>query len=84
MAQLKTLDNMLYGDYAVIFWLRVIIGVLLALFFLAGLVWSLKKNDIAKASMFTRCICVIIGEILGRIVFFGANVPLREVIPYIM
>ncbi len=53
---------------------------------LAVLVLPLTKKDISKASVltFTLFLCVLIGEILGRAVFFGANVPLGEVMPYII
>ena len=80
IVQLETLTNMLSGDYATLFWARVIIGVVLALVCLAGLVLPLKKKDMAKASAFTLALfaCVIIGAILGQLIFFGANVPLSK------
>ncbi|MBA7527973.1 hypothetical protein ES705_20155 [subsurface metagenome] len=86
MAQLETLKNMLHGDYTTLFWARVVIGVVLTLVCLAVLILPLKKKDISKASVLTCAVfvCALIGEILGRIVFFGANVPLSEVMPYIL
>ncbi|MCK4475540.1 MAG: dimethyl sulfoxide reductase anchor subunit [Methanophagales archaeon] len=86
LAQAKTLENMLHGDYTALFWSRVVIGVILTLVCLTALVLPLKKKDISKASALTFAVfvCALIGELLGRAVFFGANVPLGEVMPYII
>lgn len=86
IAQLETLTNMLHGDYTTLFYARVIIGVVLTLICLAALVLPLKKKDISKASALTFAVflCALIGELLGRAVLFGANVPLGEVMPYII
>ncbi len=86
MAQLETLTNMLHGDYTALFYARVIIGVVLTLVCLVALILPLKKKDITKASVLTFAVfmCALIGELLGRAVFFGANVPLGEVMPYII
>jgi DMSO reductase anchor subunit len=86
VAQLETLTNMLHGDYTTLFWSRVIIGVVLTLICLVALILPLKKKDISKASVLTFAVflCALIGELLGRAVFFGVNVPLGEVMPYII
>ncbi|MCD6599004.1 MAG: dimethyl sulfoxide reductase anchor subunit [Dehalococcoidia bacterium] len=86
LAQAETLENMLHGDYTTLFYARVIIGVVLTLVCLAALILPLKKKDISKASALTFAVfvCVLIGELLGRAVFFGANVPLGEVMPYVL
>ncbi|MGB2727809.1 MAG: DmsC/YnfH family molybdoenzyme membrane anchor subunit [Halobacteriota archaeon] len=85
VAQLETLTSMLQGEYTMLFYARMIIGVGLALVCLAALVLPLRKNDMAKASALTIALfaLVIIGEILGRMVFFGTNVSLGEVMPNI-
>lgn len=86
IAQLETLTNMLHGDYTTLFYARVTIGVVLTLICLAALILPLKKKDISKASVLTFAVflCALIGELLGRAVFFGANVPLGEVMPYVI
>jgi len=86
LAQAKTLENMLHGDYTALFYARVVIGVILTLVCLAALILPLKKKDISKASALTFAVflCALIGELLGRAVFFGANVPLGEIMPYII
>ena len=86
LAQANTLENMLHGDYTALFYARVVIGVILTLVCLAALILPLKKKDISKASVLTLAVfvCALIGELLGRAVFFGANVPLGEVMPYII
>ncbi|MGB2842658.1 MAG: DmsC/YnfH family molybdoenzyme membrane anchor subunit [Halobacteriota archaeon] len=85
VAQLETLTSMLQGEYAMLFYARMIIGVGLALVCLAALVLPLRKKDMAKASALTIALfaVLIIGEILGRMVFFGTNVSLGEVMPNI-
>ena len=86
LAQAETLKNMLHGDYTTLFYARVVIGVVLTLVCLAALILPLKKKDISKASVLTLAVflCALIGELLGRAVFFGANVPLGEVMPYVL
>ena len=86
LAQAGTLENMLHGDYTALFYARVVIGVILTLVCLAALVLPLKKKDISKASVLTLAVflCALIGELLGRAVFFGANVSLGEVMPYVL
>ncbi len=86
LAQANTLENMLHGDYTALFYARVVIGVILTLVCLAALILPLKKKDISKASALTFAVfvCALIGELLGRAVFFGANVPLGEVMPYVL
>ena len=86
LAQAGTLENMLHGDYTALFYARVVIGVILTLVCLAALILPLKKKDISKASVLTLAVfvCALIGELLGRAVFFGANVSLGEVMPYVL
>jgi DMSO reductase anchor subunit len=85
VAQTETLTSMKTGEYATLYIARWVIGVGLALVCLAAVVLPLKKKDLAKASALTIALfaVVLIGEILGRAVFFGANVPLSEVMPNI-
>ena len=86
LAQAETLKNMLHGDYTALFYARVVIGVILTFVCLAALILPLKKKDISKASVLTFAVfvCALIGELLGRAVFFGANVSLGEVMPYVL
>ncbi|MDI6885329.1 MAG: dimethyl sulfoxide reductase anchor subunit [archaeon] len=81
----KTLASMLEGDYATLYLARWVIGVGLALIFTVALALPLKKRSMAVASALAILlfIVVLIGEIMGRTVFFGTNVPLREVFPNI-
>ncbi len=85
VAQTETLTSMKTGEYATLYIARWVIGVGLALVCLAAVVLPLRKKDLAKASALTIALfaVVLIGEILGRTVFFGANVPLGEVMPNI-
>ncbi|RZN40386.1 MAG: hypothetical protein EFT35_02950 [Methanophagales archaeon ANME-1-THS] len=85
-AQDAAREDMLAGEHAPFLWLRVVIGIGLVLVCLAALAVALVKNSIAKASFMVMLVfaCAFIGEILGRIVFFGANVPLGEVIPCVL
>jgi DMSO reductase anchor subunit len=85
-AQDATREDILAGEHAPFLWLRVVIGIGLVLVCLAAFAVALVKNSIAKASFLVILVfaCAFIGEVLGRIVFFGANVPLGEVIPYVL
>jgi DMSO reductase anchor subunit len=86
IAQDATREDMLAGEHAPFLWLRVVIGIGLVLVCLVALAVALVKNSISKASFLVILVfaCAFIGELLGRIVFFGANVPLGEVIPYVL
>jgi DMSO reductase anchor subunit len=85
VAQTETLTSMKTGEYATLYLARWVIGVGMALVCLAAVVLPLKKKDLAKASALTIVLfaVVLIGEIIGRTVFFGANVPLGEIMPNI-
>jgi DMSO reductase anchor subunit len=82
VAQDETLEMMLVGEYATFYMARWVIGVGLALIFTLALALPLKKKNMATASALAVLlfIVVLIGEILGRTVFFGTNVPLGHVI----
>ena len=83
VAQLETLDSMLEGEYATLYMARWIIGVGLALICAIALALPLTKKNMAMASMIAIVlfIVVLIGEIMGRTVLFGTNVPLGTVLP---
>jgi DMSO reductase anchor subunit len=85
VAQDETLEMMLVGEYATFYMARWVIGVGLALIFTLALALPLKKKNMATASALAVLlfIVVLIGEILGRTVFFGTNVPLGHVMPNI-
>jgi DMSO reductase anchor subunit len=85
VAQMETLDSMLEGDYASLYMGRWVIGVGLALICTIALALPLSKKNMAMASMIVIVlfIVVLIGEIMGRAVFFGTNVPLGTVLPNI-
>jgi DMSO reductase anchor subunit len=85
VAQDETLEMMLAGEYATFYMARWVIGVGLALIFTVALALPLKKKNLATASAlaFLLFIVVFIGEILGRVVLFGTNVPLGHVMPNI-
>jgi len=85
IAQEMTLANILNGELTTVFWLYVIIGLILTLILIAAVAASMKK-DLSKAAALSILLflAVLIGEILGRIVFFGANVTLGEVMPYVI
>ena len=84
-AQMKTLESMLEGDYATLYMARWVIGVGLALICTIALALPLTKKNMAMASMLVIVlfIVVLIGELMGRAVFFGTNVPLGTVLPNI-
>lgn len=85
VAQEETLKMMLEGEYATFYMARWVVGVGLALIFTVALALPLKKKSMATASALAILlfIVVLIGEILGRTVFFGTNVPLGHVMPNI-
>ncbi|MDI6811465.1 MAG: hypothetical protein QMD80_07345, partial [archaeon] len=85
VAQHETLKSMLEGGYATLYLARWVIGVGLALIFTLALALPLKKKSMAVASAIAILlfIVVLIGELMGRTVFFGTNVPLGEVLPNI-
>jgi DMSO reductase anchor subunit len=85
VAQIETLDSMLEGDYATLYMARWVIGVGLALICAIALALPLTKKNMAMASMIAIVlfIVVLIGEIMGRAVLFGTNVPLGTVLPNI-
>jgi DMSO reductase anchor subunit len=74
---------LLATEYASLNLARWIIGVGLALIFAIVLVFPLKKKNMAAASGITVLLflVVLIGELIGRTVFFGTNVPTGEVMP---
>jgi anaerobic dimethyl sulfoxide reductase subunit C (anchor subunit) len=81
----ETLAGMKTGDYATFYMVRWVIGVGLALICTIALALPLKKKSMATASALAILlfIVVLIGELLGRTVFFGTNVPLGHVMPNI-
>jgi DMSO reductase anchor subunit len=83
MAQHETLEGMLRGDYAMFYMARWVVGVGLALVCALALALPLKKKSMATAAAIAVVlfILVLIGEILGRAVLFGTNVPLGHVLP---
>lgn len=85
LAQGMTLASILSGEMTTFFWLYLIIGFILSVILVAA-VAALRKKDVSKAAVLSILLfaSVLIGEILGRIVFFGANVPLGEVMPYVI
>jgi DMSO reductase anchor subunit len=82
IAQKMTLMNILSGEMTTVFWLYVAIGFIVTVILVAAVAAFLKK-DVSKAAVLSILLfaTVLIGELLGRIVLFGANVPLGEVIP---
>jgi len=82
VAQHETL-SMLSGEYSTLYMARWVIGVGLALICTIALALPLKKKSMATASMIAIVlfIVVLIGEIMGRTVMFGTNVPLGDVLP---
>ncbi|HUV80006.1 MAG TPA: DmsC/YnfH family molybdoenzyme membrane anchor subunit [Candidatus Bathyarchaeia archaeon] len=84
VAQHETL-SMLSGEYSTLYMARWVIGVGLALICTIALALPLKKKSMATASMIAIVlfIVVLIGELMGRTVMFGTNVPLGDVLPNI-
>jgi DMSO reductase anchor subunit len=82
-AQQETLKGMLEGDYATFYMARWVVGVGLALVCALALALPLKKKSMATAAAITVVLFlfVLIGEIMGRAVLFGTNVPLGHVLP---
>ena len=82
VAQHETL-SMLSGEYSTLYMARWVIGVGLALICTIALALPLKKKSMATASMIAIVlfIVVLIGELMGRTVMFGTNVPLGDVLP---
>jgi len=85
LAQGMTLASILSGEMTTFFWLYLVIGFILSVILVAA-VATLRKKDVSKAAVLSILLfaSVLIGEILGRIVFFGASVPLGEVMPYVI
>ncbi len=80
IAQEMTLTNILSGEMTTVFWLYVTIGFILTVILIAAVAAFLKK-DVSKAAVLSIILfaSVLVGELLGRLVFFGANVPLGVV-----
>lgn len=81
-----TLESMLSGEYAMLFLSRIIIGIFVTLILLVGVMLSLKAENLSRAATLTLGIfaSVLIGEILGRTLFFEfshASAYLFEAIP---
>lgn len=79
-------ENMLAGEYAVPFLMRMIIGIAVTLILLVGVMLSLKAENVSRAATLTLGILasVIIGEVMGRVLFFEfthLNAYLFEAIP---
>jgi DMSO reductase anchor subunit len=85
VAQHETLDLMRTGEYATINMARWAIGVGLALILTIVLAFPLKKENMAAAAgiAVVLFIVVLIGELMGRAVLFGTNVPVGHVLPNI-
>ena len=85
VAQQETLTSMLSGEYSTLYMARWVVGVGLALICTIALALPLRNKSIATASMIAIVlfIVVFIGEIMGRTVMFGTNVPLGHVLPNI-
>jgi DMSO reductase anchor subunit len=85
VAQHETLTSMLSGEYSTLYMARWVIGVGLALLCTVALALPLKKKNMATASMIAIAlfVVVLIGELMGRTVMFGTNVPLGQVLPNI-
>lgn len=85
LAQGMTLMNILNGEMKTVFWLYVAIGFILAVILAAAVAVFLKK-DVSKAAVLSIILfaSVFVGELMGRLVLFGANVPLSEVMPYVI
>jgi len=81
----ETLAGMKTGDYATFYMARWVLGVVLALICTIALALPLKKKNMATASALAVLlfIVVLIGELMGRAVLFGTNVPLGHVMPNI-
>jgi anaerobic dimethyl sulfoxide reductase subunit C (anchor subunit) len=82
VAQEETLRGMLSGEYATLYMARWVVGVGLALICAIALALPLTKKNMAMASMIVIVlfVFVLIGEIMGRAVFFGTNVPVGELL----
>lgn len=81
-----TLEGMLSGEYAMLFLPRIIIGIVVTLILLVGVMLSLKAENMPRAAnlMLGIFASVLIGEILGRMLFFEfahASAYLFEAIP---
>jgi len=85
VAQQKTLDLMQTGEYATFNMARWALGVGLALILTIVLALPLKKKNMAMAAMIVVVlfIVVLVGELMGRAVMFGTNVPMGQVLPNI-
>ena len=85
VAQQKTLTSMLSGEYSTLYMARWIIGVGLALLCTIALALPLRNKSMATASMIAIVLFIVVfsGEVMGRTVLFGTNVPLGELMPNI-
>lgn len=85
LAQGMTRANILSGEMTTIFWLYIAIGFILTVILVAAVAAFLKK-DVSKAAVLSIILfaSVLVGELMGRLVLFGANVPLGEVMPYVI
>lgn len=73
------------GEYATLYMARWVIGVGLALVLSVALALPLKSKSMATASAIAIVlfIVVFVGELMGRAVLFGTNVPIGELMPNI-
>ena len=73
---------MLSGEYATLYMARWVVGVGLAFICAIALALPLTKKNMAMASMIAIVlfVFVLIGEIMGRAVMFGTNVPVGELL----
>ena len=81
-----TLESMLAGEYATLFFMRLIIGIAVTLILLVGVMLSLKAENLSRATTLMMGIfaSVLIGELLGRMLFFEfshASAYLFQAIP---
>ena len=85
VAQHETLTSMLSGEYSTLYMARWVVGVGLALICAIALALPLTKKNMAMASMIAIVlfVFVLIGELMGRAVMFGTNVPMGEILPNI-
>jgi DMSO reductase anchor subunit len=79
-------ESMLSGEYAVLFLMRMIIGIAVTLILLVGVMLSLKADNLSRAATLMLGIfaSLLIGELLGRILFFEfshASAYLFQAIP---
>lgn len=70
--------DVLAGDYSVVFWAHYGIGVLLPLAVVAMTAQSARLRSLMSATglLYVAVVLTLVGQVTGRVIFYGGNLPL--------